>query len=102
MSGENKAYNETTDLYLELLWAAQKVHDQKLVELIKQRLISCAPPETISFKAPAEIIPFPCSFIPSIPYKEEVQLWPRKPLCHALSILGIYFSFLLLYFFSSL
>jgi hypothetical protein len=27
-------YSETTDLYLELLWAAQKVHDQKLVELV--------------------------------------------------------------------
>ena len=33
-----EAYNETTDLYQQMLWAARKIEDPKLVELLMSRL----------------------------------------------------------------
>ncbi len=57
-------FNETTDLYLEILLEAQKMEDKKLIELIKQRLefIEPSPPPTTG---KCKIIAFPRRFVPS-------------------------------------
>jgi hypothetical protein len=88
-------YNDTRDQYLELLWAAQRVEDRRLTELILQRLKDTAIEMTVAPAPVCEIIPFPCIIIH--PNGTEMvsdithPLWPRQPLHHLLSILCGYF-----------
>ncbi len=51
-------FNETTDLYLEILMEAQRMEDKKLIHLVKQRLetMAPAPPPT---RGGCKIIMFP-------------------------------------------
>jgi hypothetical protein len=78
------------DQYLELLWAAQKVEDRRLTELILQRLKDTAIEMTVAPSPACEIIPFPCLI--ARPYRNEQDasnhlMWPREPLRHLISIL---------------
>jgi hypothetical protein len=84
-------YNETTDLYLEILREAQKIEDKKLIMMIRDRLANYG---WNSFSTPegCEIIPFPCKFTPPAQPMES-RFWPKM---EALQMTLIFFMYLLL------
>jgi hypothetical protein len=94
-------YHDTRDQYLELLWAAQKVEDRRLTELILQRLKDTAIEMTVAPSPACEIIPFPCIIGhfsgTEVRIDTNPPLWPRQPLHHLLSILCGY-SMVVLFF----
>lgn len=89
------------DQYLELLWAAQKVEDRRLTELILRRLKDTALEMTVAPTPACEIIPFPCIIrhpsIPSLDADAMHPLWPQRPLRHLVSILCGYFVIVLFF-----
>lgn len=101
MNDDNRQYHPNRDQYLELLWAAQKMEDRRLTELILQRLKDAAMEMTVAPRPACEIIPFPCIIgYPSVPSLEAETfrpLWPRQPLHHLLSILCGYFVIVLFF-----
>ena len=84
-------YNETTDLYLEILREAQKIEDKKLIIMIRERLAGSG---LNSFLTPegCEIIPFPCKSTPPAQPLES-GFWPKM---EALQMTLIFFMYLLL------
>ena len=91
MNHNDQHYHDMRDQYLELLWAAQKVEDCRLTEMILQRLKDMAIEMTVAPSPACEIIPFPsiigCPCGCSPHDTPNHLLWPRQPLCHLLSIL---------------
>ena len=76
---QNLVYNETRDRYLEILWAAQKVEDQRLVAMIRQRLGDSAR-DLVYFQNGCAIFPFPYSAVQTAPVPEPATLWPKHPM----------------------
>ncbi|WP_419656268.1 uncharacterized protein Dvar_53710 [Desulfosarcina variabilis str. Montpellier] len=101
MNHSDQHYHEMRDQYLELLWAAQKVEDRRLTELILQRLKDTAIEMTVAPSPACEIIPFPC--IIGHHYGNETMhapshlMWPRQPLRHLISILCGYWIVVLFF-----
>lgn len=91
MNPNDQQYHDTRDQYLELLWAAQKVEDRRLTELILQRLKDTAIEMTVAPSPACEVIPFPCMIGHLSGHETQdapgYPLWPRQPLQHVLSFL---------------
>jgi hypothetical protein len=91
MGDNNQDYHCMRDHYLELLWAAQKVEDCRLTELILRRLKDTALEMTVAPAPACEIIPFPSTIVYSSGFVEghdDIRLiWPREPLRHLLSMI---------------
>ena len=88
------------DQYLELLWAAQKVEDRRLTELILQRLKDMALEMTVHPTPACEIIPFPSIIVQPIGTtieREPAHPWPRQPLRHLLSFICGYCAVVLFF-----
>lgn len=102
MDDRNKNdYHYMRDQYLELLWAAQKVEDRRLTELILQRLKETALEMTVAPAPACEIIPFPNIIVHTSGcadrYDDIRLLWPRQPLRHLLSMICGYCSVVLFF-----
>lgn len=100
----DEGYTVTKDLYLEILWQAQRVEDQKLVALIKQRLTRSA--EKLSAAEAygcGKIIPFPIAAVGPLPVgrlslpQDEPTLWPRRPALQGLTLFSAYCAMVLFY-----
>ena len=83
-------FNETTDLYLQILRDAQFVEDKKLIRMVKERLKQnpCAadgpsPPV-------GEIIPFPCTGHPGVINAKDTTVIFREGFTHLMAIITIY------------
>jgi hypothetical protein len=91
MSDNNQDYHCMRDHYLELLWAAQKVEDCRLTELILRRLKDTALEMTVAPAPACEIIPFPSTIVYTsgcADRHDDMRLiWPREPLRHLLSMI---------------
>jgi len=88
------------DQYLELLWAAQKVEDRRLTELILLRLKDMAIEMAVSPSPACEIIPFPSIIVQPLgtcPEPDLIHPWPRQPLRHLLSIICGYCAVVLFF-----
>ena len=93
---QNKAdYFEATDLYLEMLYTAQKVEDQKLMAIIRRRLKDQAHKMMIP-ESGCEVIVFPLGMNTTLVMPEEKQLWPQKPFRHLMAIFISYCGFITL------
>jgi hypothetical protein len=92
MTDTKDQYIETTNLYWEMLWKAQRIEDKKLVELIRRRL---AEPKGRPFRnaSPCRVIPFhePAAAVAPLPCEATFSFWPKYPLTGTLSFLGAYF-----------
>jgi hypothetical protein len=96
----NRDYHGTRDQYLELLWAAQRVEDKRLTELILLRLKEMAIEMAVSPTPACEVIPFPNIIVhPVGPDREpdKVHPWPCQPLRHLLSIVCGYCAVVLFF-----
>ena len=91
MGDNNQDYHCMRDHYLELLWAAQKVEDCRLTELILRRLKDTALEMTVAPAPACEIIPFPSTIVYTsgcADRHDDIRLiWPREPLRHLLSMI---------------
>ncbi|MDJ0783939.1 MAG: hypothetical protein QNJ22_18355 [Desulfosarcinaceae bacterium] len=102
MAPIDEAYTETTDIYLEILWQAQRVEDQKLVAMIKERLSRSAV-KLHSVEPCGNIIPFPALASSGLPVEalplsqEEPTLWPRRPGLQGLSLFSAYCAMILVF-----
>ena len=77
MVTQNDLYNETTDLYLDLLQEAQQVEDRKLIRMIRSRLKDLREPATATADG-CEVILFPRVAVPNLaPVVEERDFWPK-------------------------
>ncbi len=85
-------YIETTNLYWEMLWKAQRIEDKKLVHLIRRRLLEVKS-QPHQAPLPCQIIPFPASAaIPApLPRESVFSFWPKYPLTGTISFLAAYF-----------
>ena len=91
MDFKPSGYNDTTDLYRQILWSAQKIEDRKLIAMIKERLTNQALPlgeESL----PCEVIPFPGVYHPRPASESGPQLWPSRPQFQALLLFAGYWS----------
>ena len=79
------------DQYLELLWAAQRVEDRRLTEMILGRLKAIAYEMTVAPAPACEVIPFPSLIVHASRTSQLGEyidpLWPRQPLHHLMSML---------------
>ena len=100
----DESYSETKDLYLELLWQAQRVEDQKLVALIKERLKRRIEPIGV-VESCGNVIPFPLLATGGLPAPglpitmDEPSMWPRRPVLQGLYLFGAYCAAVLLFTF---
>jgi hypothetical protein len=100
----DESYSETKDLYLELLWQAQRVEDQKLVALIKERLRRRSDPVGVAQPC-GNVIPFPVLTTGTVPAPvlsitpDEPSMWPRRPGLQGLCLFGAYCAVVLLFTF---
>lgn len=99
MNEKNQDYYCMRDLYLELLWAAQKVEDQRLTELILRRLKDTAMDLAPAPASTCDVIPFPGLFIQHAGHEVVRMLWPKRPLRHMLSMIGGYLAVVLFFAF---
>ena len=82
-------FNETTDLYLQLLRKAQAVEDPRLVGMILERLKPDAT-DLLTTEAGCVVIPFPLAVAqPAIP-RNESRFWPRIAAAQIAYILAVY------------
>ncbi|BBO71465.1 hypothetical protein DSCA_53950 [Desulfosarcina alkanivorans] len=99
-------YHFMRDQYLELLWAAQRVEDRRLTELILRRLKDTALEMTVAPEPACEIIPFPSIIVHPVGcadgYDDVRLLWPRQPLRHLLSMVCGYCGVVLFFGFFGL
>ena len=91
MADRYTEFNETTDLYLEILQEAQEIEDKKLIELIRNRLRQMHQP-VYATPDGCQIILFPKLLIPQCRILKESRFWPKQALAH----IGIILSFYLL------
>lgn len=93
MDNRGEPYNETTDLYQQMLWTARRMEDQKLVELILKRL-KTGTESVVTTAAGCQVIAFPASCVHPrcISAAGDAQNWPRQPLLQTASILVGYGS----------
>ena len=83
-------FNETTDVYLQILRDAQFVEDKKLILMVKDRLRNNG--HHAGGMLPAgEIIPFPCSASPVGFLNEEIPLMHKTGYPQLLIIVLVYF-----------
>ncbi len=87
MDDKFQDYHFMRDQYLELLWAAQKVEDRRLTELVLQRLKDTAIEMTVAPAPACEVIPFPSIIVHTTGCDDIRLLWPRQPLRHLLSMI---------------
>ena len=100
MDPVNRDYYGTRDQYLELLWAAQKVEDRRLTELILLRLKDMAIEMAVSPTPACEVIPFPSIIVQPLGLDSEtdpIHPWPRQPLRHLLSFVCGYCAVVLFF-----
>lgn len=101
MDSNNQDYHCMRDHYLELLWAAQKVEDRRLTELVLRRLKDTALEMTAAPAPACEIIPFPCTIVYTPGYADQDDdiglIWPRQPLRHLLSMICGYTAVVLFF-----
>ena len=101
MGDNNQDYHCMRDQYLELLWAAQKVEDCRLTELILRRLKDTALEMTVAPAPACEIIPFPSTIVCTsgcADGHDDIRLiWPREPLRHLLSMVCGYAAVVLFF-----
>ncbi len=71
-----EVFNETTDLYLQMLRKAQEVEDPRLVGMIIERLNQNAL-YLIAADSGCVVIPFPMSIAQLEPHAETPRFWPR-------------------------
>ena len=71
-----EAFNETTDLYLQLLRKAQEVEDPRLVGMILERL-KLGAPYLVATDSGCVVIPFPISIPWPEPQPAESCFWPK-------------------------
>ena len=105
MDPVDRNYYCMRDQYLELLWAAQKVEDRRLTELILLRLKDMAIEMAVAPSPACEIIPFPSIIVQPLGACSESDLihpWPRQPLRHLLSIVCGYCAVVLFFGFFGL
>lgn len=106
MSDNNQEYHCMRDHYLELLWAAQKVEDCRLTELILRRLKDTAMEMTVAPAPACEVIPFPSTIVftsDCTDGHDDIRLiWPREPLHHLLSMICGYSAVVLFFGFFGL
>lgn len=101
----DETYTETKDLYLEILWQAQRVEDQKLVALIKERLARGTGNNGSAVECHGQIIPFPALAtgplaVEGLPLAvEEPSLWPRRPALQGVSLFSAYCAAILFFLF---
>ena len=76
MAEQYTEFNETTDLYLEILREAQKIEDKKLVHIIQSRLRQVRQPVYATSNG-CQIIAFPRLFMPSLPQLKKPRFWPK-------------------------
>lgn len=74
MSDKSMEFNETTDLYLEILQEAQQVEDMKLIRIIRQRLMYTGPGSYLTADG-CEIIFFPAPTPVNPP--DTSRFWPK-------------------------
>ena len=92
MSKHFMEFNETTDLYLEILQEAQQVEDKKLIRIIRQRLMH-SDPNNYQTNDGCEIIFFPVHAPEPVIAPDTSRFWPK----FAFAQLGILlFTYLLL------
>jgi hypothetical protein len=100
----DESYSETKDLYLEILWQAQRVEDQKLVALIKERLRR-RHEKVVAAEKCNKIIPFPvvtsgALAASAMPLSaDEPSMWPRRPGLQGLYLISAYCAVVLLFTF---
>jgi hypothetical protein len=94
MISDKDQYIETTNLYWEMLWKAQKVEDKNLVALIRKRLTEL-PVKKQTMVASCLIIPFPLPQRPVPQLQDTAHLfWPTQPLPSTLSFIAGYCFFI--------
>ena len=91
MNTRLQGYNDTTDIYLQILWSAQKIEDRKLILMIMDRLTNQALPIGEQ-SLPCEVIPFPGAYTPPLAPEDSLQLWPSRPQFQALLLFAGYWS----------
>ncbi len=89
MGQQHSEFNETTDLYLEILQEAQRVEDKKLVKIIRKRLRQMRQPVYATPNG-CEIIMFPKLFNPPYAPLKEPMFWPKQAFAHIAFILAGY------------
>ncbi len=71
-----ETYNETTDLYKEILREAQRIEDKKLIRIIQQRLKSIGNVSCFTSSG-CEIITFPGAMALPIDPPQDRPFWPK-------------------------
>ena len=84
-----EAFNETTDLYLQLLRKAQEVEDPRLVGMILERLRQGAP-HLVATDSGCVVIPFPIGATWSESPPNELCFWPRVAVSQVGYLLTLY------------
>jgi hypothetical protein len=93
MTARLENYNETTDLYLEILREAQRIEDKKLVQLIRGRLKEIKKPAW-STNDGCEVILFPRTIAHSRLLPKHVY-WPKFQWLHITTFLSAYLMLVL-------
>lgn len=101
MGDNDQDYHCMRDHYLELLWAAQKVEDCRLTELILRRLKDTAIEMTVAPAPVCKVIPFPSTIVYTSKcadgHEDNRLIWPREPLRHLLSMVCGYAAVVLFF-----
>ena len=90
MVTQDDIYNETTDLYLDILQEAQQVEDRKLIQMIRSRLRDLREPATATADG-CEVILFPRAALPNLAPVEEPDFWPKFARQQVAVIFSTYF-----------
>lgn len=78
MTFHGMAYNETTDLYMQLLSEARKMEDKRLVKMILQRVMARHQKSEMPGGAAGKIIPLPSIPVPRVPAEPEGPFWMQE------------------------
>ena len=82
-------FNESTDLYLQMLRKAQAVEDPRLVGMILERLRQ-APPRMATHDSGCVVIRFPLPDRSPQSPPEETYFWPRVAVFQVGCLVGLY------------
>jgi len=89
MTDIKNQYIETTNLYWEMLWKAQKIEDRKLVAMLHLRLQDLAG-KNLSSPAMARIIAFPVPQAQAPSPRTVPVFWPSQPATNVLAYVATY------------